>query len=594
MNVLALLLLSLPGLSQPLRPNIIVVLTDDQRWDTLSPEIMPELNRRFIDHGVLFSNAFVTNPVCCPARAAILSGGHYSHETQVLTNRFENGSAVRFLDTKTIAVLAQRKGYLTCFIGKYLNGLAELTGVSPDGDPIEPLHYTPPGWNLFAADPDSYDWFHYFIVLGASGTDGPQRGIYLPREVNELDEFLARGDFGDHTRRYLSELDYDDLPYISHFYRGSAENFILDAVERDRPFLVFIGTRAPHAPATPEPQYAQLFPDFTYRGRAWGEADLSDKPGYVRRRAEGFEGEYEGEPTFDDFAADQLRSLRSVDDVLGRLSDLIDSDENLKNNTWMFFLSDNGFLWGEHKLFKKRLPYEESIRVPLVVRSPARVPGVNHGIVAADLDTGATVLSLMGYDARALSEGRTLSMDTDRRRLMCESWRILLDEPSWTLLRTNRWKYVYYDTGERELYNLNRDPFERSNVAGRRPRLGGRFAETINEHRGLCVMGEGYNELWEIPAATAGEYYEWGLSALGGEPPYEWSLITDERYIQRPRDEYIDRFPEGLALDRDGTISGVPAERGKFEFTVQVLDQSNTSYRGGPQRHAAFARLVVE
>jgi N-acetylglucosamine-6-sulfatase len=315
------------------KPNIIVVLTDDQRWDTITPEIMPELNRRLIDHGILYTNAFITNPLCCPSRAAILSGGYYSHETQILTNSFENGSAARFVDTKTIAVLAQQQGYATCFVGKYLNFLEEVTGISPDGQPIEKRHYTPPAWDLFESEISARLWYKYKFIFGSSQTDGPQRGLFLPLEVNDLPGFLNRPEFRSRIQQYFGQLNFGNLPYIAHFHKDVATNFILDAADNNQPFLVFIASRAPHAPATPEPQYENLFPGFEYRDRGWGEEDLDDKPYYVRKRAEYFENAYEGEDNFDDFTANQLRTLRSIDDMIASLSDLIDSDERLRN-TW--------------------------------------------------------------------------------------------------------------------------------------------------------------------------------------------------------------------------------------------------------------------
>ncbi len=574
-------------------PNIVIFMTDDQRWDTITPEIMPLLNQRLIEQGILFINAFVNNPICCPIRATLLSGGFYSHETQVLSNQIQGGAARSFNDARALPVIAQRQGYYTGFVGKYMNEFQFVTGVDVHGEPIEPRHYVPPGWDLFAVEHKFKDWFGFEFWIGRSTDAGPASGLYLPDERDELEPFLRQAGIDAHVSHFFETLDYENLPYITRFDAAVASSFIRDAAVQERPFFLLVATRAPHGPATPEPQYEDLFTDFEYRGRSWGEADLSDKPAYVGLRAAEFDACHAAPPCAEDeFARNQLRCLRTVDDLIGEIVDLVESDEHLRDNTWFLFLSDNGYLWGEHRLFRKKLPYEESVRVPLVMRTPARQPAVNEGIVAAGMDVAATVLSLMGVEG--YGEGRPLSAEADRKRMMCESFRVFEDVPTWASWRTRKWKYIHHDTGEAELYRLARDSFELDNVVEQFPRRADRFLNKLKGRRALTVMGPERDVLWHLPPMRRGIHVERPMTAIGGKPPYEWTIVDDERYIRDDPDEYVDRIPDGLELSPDGVLFGAPTETGLFEFFVEVADRSETKQHGGPQRLASLVRVEVQ
>jgi len=155
--------------------NIVLIYTDDQRWDTVcGPDGLAEIcslpkrfhplafvERQIMDRGVVFSNAFVSNPVCCPSRASLLSGGFYSHNTNVLSNRLPNGGVTQFSDADTLATRLQASGYQTGMVGKYLNQYNSLADVSAGEG------YVPPGWTRFWAQFRIYDWLNNFdIVVG--------------------------------------------------------------------------------------------------------------------------------------------------------------------------------------------------------------------------------------------------------------------------------------------------------------------------------------------------------------------------------------------------------------------------------------------
>lgn len=136
----------------------------------------------------------------------------------------------------------------------------------------------------------------------------------------------------------------------------------------DAPFFLYIAPYAPHFPAIPSPEDSELFADYVYRERGYGETDLSDKPGWVVQGARSYNvGRFGSMEQQDAFHRDRLRTLQGVDRLVEQVVDWLDDNDKLEN-TIVFYTSDNGFLLGEHGLFEKNIPYQESIRVPLVVR----------------------------------------------------------------------------------------------------------------------------------------------------------------------------------------------------------------------------------
>ncbi|MFQ5718267.1 MAG: sulfatase-like hydrolase/transferase, partial [Acidobacteriota bacterium] len=372
------------------RPNIILIVTDDQRWDTIGVDdgVMPLLAHGLRRESVVFTNAVVSSPLCCPVRSSILSGGFAVHHHGVWTNTLPNGSAPRFQDARSLSTLLRDQGYFTVFVGKYMNNLGKVTGRSVDGTFIERAHYVPPGWDAFLGYvDDSPDWFDYRIDIGTSTNAGPMRGLLLPAELGVSDAVLvamSQVGFPQSVRALIQQMPFSPAPHVSEFERDLTLT-LLDDMEShpDRPFFLYLGLAEPHGPATPAPGDVGLFPDFFYDDRGWGEEDLSDKPAHIQRSGEGFSALLAGEKSFrkndprlpEEFFGDQWRSLRGVDRTVDALLTRLRANPALARRTVIMYSSDHGVQWGEHRLLgKKKLPYEESLRVPFLLRVPGVPP----------------------------------------------------------------------------------------------------------------------------------------------------------------------------------------------------------------------------
>jgi arylsulfatase A-like enzyme len=380
------------------RPNFVIFMTDDQRWDTMWA--MPLTTKRLAKSGVTFKNAFATTPLCCPDRASLLSGGYYAHNTQVLTNGPLNGGATAFKDSDGLAVKLHRAGYRTALIGKYLNGYHLM---SPR---------VPPGWTFWRVLEGGNFFVDATLVYGSGG-------------AVETTGISARS-----------------AGYSTDLFREMALQFIRET--EDRPFFLMFTPYAPHKPAIPAPGDEKLFSDFVWRGREGGPPpDIPE--------------------TELDSIRNQLRSLQAVDRAVDAIVQAVE-DAGLSDRTVFFFTSDNGFLWGERGKFGKQEPFEESIRVPFLVRMPGAAPGEREVLVAPNLDIGPTVLELAGLEGG--TDGISLvpllrGAASRDRTLLIENFGLT---ESWAGLRGTDWKFVEKSNGAKLFYDLEQDPLELSNV----------------------------------------------------------------------------------------------------------------------------------
>jgi N-acetylglucosamine-6-sulfatase len=405
--------------SAPARPNIVLILTDDQRWNTLWA--MPNVRSMIVDHGVTFSNAYVVNSLCCPSRTTILTG-KYSHSTGVWTTVPPYGGWSAFHanhgEGSTAATWLHAAGYRTALVGKYLNGYGS------------PGHsgYVPRGWDRWVAFAE-------------------ENGKYYDYDLSVDGTIVHHGS--------------KPSDYSTNVLANQAAGFI----RRSRgPLFLYFAPAAPHLPAIPAPGDDDAFPDLPRFTRPnYFEADVSDKPRWVREH-----------PPLTSARASyiasvrrhQVQSLLAVDRAVGRIVSAL-ADTGRLHNTLLVFTSDNGYMWGEHRLTEKGAPYEESVRVPMVVRydrvtTSARTDG--HQVL--NLDLAPTFAAAARVDAPG-AEGRSLlpllGNSTTRWRpafLVEHAQGTDMSLESFVALHTAHRILVLYGSGEREYYDLSADPYE--------------------------------------------------------------------------------------------------------------------------------------
>lgn len=410
-----------------LRPNVVVILTDDQTVAML--DTMPSTRGLLGAEGLTFTQAIAPYPLCCPSRATLLTGQYATNHgvTTNTTNRHatpEMEAAYLGLERASLPISLQDAGYFTGFVGKYLNGYL------PDPQ-------TPPGWD---------DWRAVTNF-----------GTYQNTTLSENGEPV-------HQRRYMTDVLADET--VAMIERAAGE----------RPFFVQLSTYAPHA-SSRGPVYAARHADL-FRGvraprtPAYDEADFSDKrrsrPPLGRATTARIDRHWRA----------SLRSLQAVDEAVARVVDSLRATGEL-DSTMIVFTSDNGYFYGEHRYsHEKFLPYEPSIRVPFVVAGPM-VPAADRGtevdLPIAGIDLVPTILHyangrlaipMDGVSLHRVLEGqRPRSWAADRHLLLygrrtngCSC------APDYSGVRTTGWMYWTSEHGD-ELYDLAADPYELENLA---------------------------------------------------------------------------------------------------------------------------------
>jgi N-acetylglucosamine-6-sulfatase len=400
--------------SRPGSPNIIFVLTDD--LDFASAQKMPQIRSQLVDEGASFEEAFVSYPVCCPSRATILTG-LYAHNHGVASNEPPNGGFEKFLaeghEENTTATGLQEAGYQTALFGKYMNEY-------PGDDPT----HVPPGWD---------EWY--------GKLDPGEHKLYNYR-INENGEVLS---YGSETEDYFTDI-----------LSKQATDFVRRAAPEPEPFFAYVAPTAPHGPATPAERHKGAFAsEEAPRAPSFDEEDISDKP--VR----GIDRISEEEASdIEDYYRQRLESMLAVDDMVGALVEELEAAGEL-DDTYIFFTSDNGWLSGEHRIQegKKRL-YEEAAHVPLFVRGPRVAPGSTIEELTLNTDFAPTFADLANSEISA--DGRSL---TPLLRGEDPPWRSavlleILGQSHFEGVRTKTHKYVEYENGRQELYDLLADPYE--------------------------------------------------------------------------------------------------------------------------------------
>ncbi len=422
--------------------NVLLVIVDDMRTDEL--RVMPKTQAWLQQHGVRFANAYAPTPLCCPARASILTG-QYTHNHGVQDNNEtlpHPGGVSVFDDDLTLATQVD-DAVTTGYIGKYLNRYGQPDGVDAS--------YVPPGWD------------RWWAATGGEYT-------YLPATTYTVD--------GIRPVRLEG--------YQTDVATQLAQNFIRR--HRDQPFLLVLNYLAPHSNVDPDtlgkdrpvpaPEYRGDFAGTGVpRTRAFNERNVSDKPesyqrprlssGIVRR--------------LDRLADARYETLQSVDEGMARLRRSLRAD-GLLAATDVIFVSDNGFMLGEHRLpASKVVQYEPSVRVPMLMAGP----DVPVGEVRSDLvglhDLASTITTWFGLGpmpgADGIDLGQTMVGDPSGRDLLFEGYFDTSPERDYATIRTPAGlKYTELVNGQRELYDLTVDPYETQNLVDR-PELAATVAD---------------------------------------------------------------------------------------------------------------------
>jgi N-acetylglucosamine-6-sulfatase len=392
-------------------PNLLVIMTDDQPYYTVDrTKAVASLIR---DRGIDFSSyAYVSTPICGPARATLLTG-RWSHNTGLTkTAGAYQDLRASVYESDTIATRLKRAGYRTYFGGKYTNGY--------DGSAV------PPGWDA---------WFA------------------MVEPINRAGSFLYRN--SGRTRRYHRSVD-NETDVLSF----DAERFVRDQAGSSVPWFAYVCPHAPHSSYSPAPRHADEFTSTPLRDVPSGrERDLKDKPTWVRAEEPYTDPERQ---RYTEAYRGKLRELQEVDDMVRRLMDALAQTDQLKN-TYVFFLTDNGYLLGEHGLHKKNVPYEEASRTPFIVRGPGLPSGLESSVMVSHTDLPPTLLDLAGAFWADL-DGRSLVPVFSAGGERPAGWReeILVEDlgRGWNMLRTPRWAYVEWDDGQKELYDMYTDRYQ--------------------------------------------------------------------------------------------------------------------------------------
>ncbi len=418
------------------RPNVVFIITDDQRWDCMSCAGHPILKTPNLDRlaaeGARFTNAFVTTSLCSPSRASFLSG-LYAHSHGVLNNFTDYPR-----DLPSFPRRLHEAGYHTAYIGK---------------------------WHMGEEDDSPRPGFDYWVSHRG-------QGVYYDNEFNV------------NGKRQV-------IPgYYTHVVTEIAVKWLRQARP---PFLLCLGHKAPHTPFTPEEKYRHVY-DHIPINYPWSAYLLEGKPRWIHDRLTTWHGIYgplfgfrekfpdtsaAGVVDFARFVRSYLATLLSVDDSVGEIYATLREIGEL-DNTVFIFTSDNGMLLGEHGMTDKRAMHEPSIRIPLLVRFPPVIkPGTLVEEMVLNIDVAPTILDLCGLPPLEGIHGRSfLPLLRGEPVVWRDAWyyeynyeRQFPYTPNVRGIRTKKWKYIHYPHGDggpdrhkAELYDLENDPEELHNL----------------------------------------------------------------------------------------------------------------------------------
>ena len=416
-----------PVSAEERHPNILFILTDDHRWDGIGSSGNERIHTPHVDRiaerGVHFRNAFVTLSICSPSRAACLTGRYGSSNgvTALGGRNFKKGQA-------TFARALHNTGYRTGVTGK---------------------------WHLKTT----------------------------PKECGFDFVSTCRGNGTWYDREFTIDGKTSKQPgFVDNVTADESIRFIRESQEEKKPFVLWMCTQVPHSSRGGWPAQEQYLKNYNVDEmplpKTWND-DLSGKPEYLktaRNRTKALKFGYEKPEAIRKHARDYYAGIQQMDAAVGRVLDELER-RNLRDNTWIIYMGDNGWLLGEHGMTSKVLPYEESMRVPMVIAGPD-TKRLTASDLVLNIDLTATIYELAGVPIPDTLDGRSLLQLVDGKSP--KDWRTsflyeaptpqLGSQPLWAV-RTQRWKYIETQISEdpddrfAELYDMQADAVEIKNLA---------------------------------------------------------------------------------------------------------------------------------
>jgi arylsulfatase A-like enzyme len=396
------------------KPNILLINLDDMRPTGGTLDVMPHVRNWFQQQGQTYTRNYPSTPLCSPSRGSLFTG-RYGHNNGITGNGL-NAEIAAMDQSATFQGYLHAAGYSTALVGKYMNTV--------------PLSTSPKNWDHWTFTTGGYN----DVSFNIDGTIRKVAGYYSTV-------------LGDQAVQDLNTFKTNDA----------------------KPWLIYVAPQAPHDPYTAEAKYANAAVPSWTPPASFNEADVSDKPSNVRSRP------LLNVPTAQQRRTDQLRTLMSVDDMVGKITDEI-TRLGEADNTLAIFTSDNGYLWGEHRILDKRFPYTDSESTTLIMRWPGHIPA---GTTDSRLVSGVDMLPTL-LDAAAVTptlkyplDGTSILSGPRRSQLLVEYGRSLDSPlPPWSSVVTPTAQYTrWYNatTGAvtgREYYDLTTDPDQLVNLLG--------------------------------------------------------------------------------------------------------------------------------